>query len=253
MAIRVTCPTCLTRFNVSEKFAGKSGPCPKCKKTIKIPDASQEVKVFEPESFGPKGVSGQAILKPVFRKETSITPVQITLIASVIVGYFVMALVIRLLVEDKTGFADWLEFGLSLIFAFPVTFAGYTFLRNSELEPLRGQDLWIRIGAVSVIYGLLWLAMPLAAFTFAEYGTASWASASVVMVLVGAAVAIMVLELDAINGIVHYGFFFVACLLWRWMSGLGVFPGMLDLPQSEPLVVWGHVVPQLVLLTNSLG
>ncbi|MEC8508925.1 MAG: MJ0042-type zinc finger domain-containing protein, partial [Planctomycetota bacterium] len=34
MSIRVTCPGCHARFNVSDQFAGKSGPCPKCKKTI---------------------------------------------------------------------------------------------------------------------------------------------------------------------------------------------------------------------------
>ena len=35
MAIDVTCPSCHTRFQVSDKFAGKSGPCPKCKNTIR--------------------------------------------------------------------------------------------------------------------------------------------------------------------------------------------------------------------------
>lgn len=40
MPILVTCPGCKAQFNVSEKFAGKTGPCPKCKAPIKIPAAT---------------------------------------------------------------------------------------------------------------------------------------------------------------------------------------------------------------------
>ena len=31
MAIKVLCPGCRTLFTVSDKFAGRTGPCPKCK------------------------------------------------------------------------------------------------------------------------------------------------------------------------------------------------------------------------------
>ncbi len=37
MPIRVQCPQCRAEFQVNEKFAGKKGPCPKCKNTIEIP------------------------------------------------------------------------------------------------------------------------------------------------------------------------------------------------------------------------
>lgn len=37
MPILVTCPGCKAQFNVSDKFAGKQGPCPKCKAVISIP------------------------------------------------------------------------------------------------------------------------------------------------------------------------------------------------------------------------
>ena len=39
MPIPVICPGCKASFRVSDKFAGKTGPCPKCKTTIKIPEA----------------------------------------------------------------------------------------------------------------------------------------------------------------------------------------------------------------------
>ena len=37
MSIFVVCPGCHSRFNVSEKFAGQSGVCPKCKGPIERP------------------------------------------------------------------------------------------------------------------------------------------------------------------------------------------------------------------------
>ena len=37
MPISVVCPGCKARFNVSDKFAGKKGPCPKCKTVLTVP------------------------------------------------------------------------------------------------------------------------------------------------------------------------------------------------------------------------
>ena len=64
MPISVVCPSCKARFNVSEKFAGQKGPCPKCKQPIVIPAVQEEVKVHVPEQFqsggkDSKGLRGQ--------------------------------------------------------------------------------------------------------------------------------------------------------------------------------------------------
>ena len=61
MAIDVTCIKCHTRFQVSEKFAGKSGPCPKCKNTIKIPELKDQVVIHAPEVSGTKTATGQPV------------------------------------------------------------------------------------------------------------------------------------------------------------------------------------------------
>ncbi|HVX61387.1 MAG TPA: hypothetical protein VHC19_12320 [Pirellulales bacterium] len=46
MPIAVSCTSCKAKFTVSDKFAGKQGPCPKCKATITIP--ALETKPAEP-------------------------------------------------------------------------------------------------------------------------------------------------------------------------------------------------------------
>src|SRR4051812_24500902 len=72
MPIPVLCPSCKARFSVSEKFAGKQGPCPKCKAPITIPKLEDQVQVHAPEEFaaGGKTSTGQAALKPITRKPT---------------------------------------------------------------------------------------------------------------------------------------------------------------------------------------
>ena len=73
MPIQVTCPGCLKRFTVNDKFAGKSGPCPSCRKVIKIPDKSEEVVIHAPEQSGPKDSTGKSVLKPLRRKEVKLS------------------------------------------------------------------------------------------------------------------------------------------------------------------------------------
>ncbi len=72
MAILVVCPGCKKSFNVDDKFAGKTGPCPKCKTKITIPEKKAEVKIHAPDEFsgGGKGVTGKLVLKPIARRRS---------------------------------------------------------------------------------------------------------------------------------------------------------------------------------------
>jgi hypothetical protein len=89
MAIPVICPGCKKSFNVSDKFAGKQGPCPQCKTLIKVPEKSEEVVLHAPEGFGPKDTKGRAVLKPIARKETKVSPLLTAII--LVTGVVVLA------------------------------------------------------------------------------------------------------------------------------------------------------------------
>lgn len=104
MSIRVTCPGCHARFNVSDQFAGKSGPCPKCKMTIQIPDKAEEVVVHAPENFGPADSQGRSVLKPIFRQERSVSTVQIFGIGLFVVLGIAIAAVLRFSIPDPANF-----------------------------------------------------------------------------------------------------------------------------------------------------
>jgi hypothetical protein len=220
MAIDVTCAGCHTRFQVSEKFAGKKGPCPKCKATIQVPALTEQVVIHEPESFGPKDASGRAVLKPIFREEVRLTtPVIVGIVMSIVVVLFA-GLVLR--VSFPGGTVPRLVTILgSILLAPPLAFAGYTFLRDDELAPHRGLDLALRLIACSVVYPLLW---GLYWFVFAYLGVyPSWQILCFVvpaMVAVGAFTAQTSLDLELGAGALHYTLYLVATVLMRVIMGM---------------------------------
>ena len=152
MPIEVLCPGCKTRFKVSEKFAGKKGPCPKCKAVITVPEKTEEVVVHAPEEFGPKNVAGVGVLKPISRKETRVSAMVVVGILAGIVTVLVAAALIRGM-QDKPA---WILGLGAFLLAPPLVLGGYTFLRDDELEPHRGLPLITRVLVCSVIYAALW-------------------------------------------------------------------------------------------------
>ena len=231
MAIRVTCNKCHTRFNVSDKFAGKEGPCPKCKAKIKIPDKSEEVVIAAPSVAGPTDSSGRAILNPLRRKETILSGVQITLIAVSIIGFLATAFVLRTMITEIADFPYWLMGAAAILIAPPLVYVAYAFLRNQELGFYRGSELWGRVGICSVIYALSWIAMPLACFAFNDnYEVGSYVIAGVAMLGIGGVTGMLCFDLDFLMGSVHYGLYMGICLCGRWLAGVELLPS--NLPQG---------------------
>ena len=225
MPIRVTCTKCHTRFNVSEKFAGKQGPCPKCKTTIRIPDASEEVIIEAPKPKGPVDTKGQSILKPVRRKETRLTSVEIALIAASIVGFLILALVMRTQIEDPRKHPLWLLVVSAIGLAPPIIYASYTFLRDQDREAFWRRELWVRVSACSAVFALSWLALPVASFAFNDsYETGSYIVAVIAMFAIGTVGSMAAFEFDWLMAAVQYGMYLGIGLLGRALAGLGALP-----------------------------
>jgi hypothetical protein len=217
MAIDVTCSKCHTRFQVSEKFAGKKGPCPKCKNIITVPDKTQEVVIHAPEVSGPVDSKGEAVLKPITRKEVRLTtPVIVGIVASVLV-VLLLAFVLRIAFPGGKA-PPLLTILGSIVLAPALTFAGYTFLRDDELEPHRGLDLILRLIAPSVVYpglwGLYWL-------VFAYLGPTvppNWYVLPFVLLIaigIGAFTAQASLDLEFGTGALHYSLYLAATVVLR--------------------------------------
>lgn len=223
MAIDVTCPGCKTRFQVSDKFAGKKGPCPKCKFVIQVPDKEDEVIIHAPEVSGPVDSKGQAVLKPIARKEVRLSIPVIVGIVSAVLVVLVLALVIRLQFPGGKV-PELLTIVGAIAIAPPLAFAGYTFLRDDELEPHRGLGLLLRLIPCSVVYPLLW---GIYWFGFAYLDLTPELLYMVVivpvMIAIGAITSQASLDLEFGTGALHYTMYLVATVILRLIMGMNAY------------------------------
>ena len=221
MPITVVCPGCRKRFKVSDKFAGKKGPCPKCKTQIKVPDKTDEVVVHGPEEFGPKDTAGRAVLKPIERTETKVSP----LLTAIIIVSVLLTLGIAWMFRPQEGqevAVPLLAFG-AIVLAPALAWAGYTFLRDDELEPHRGLGLWIRVGACSLVYAILWgLVVLVRAYVFEgdPFEVVHMVVILPIMVAIGSFAAYASLDLEFGTAAIHYGMYLAVTVVLRLIMGL---------------------------------
>ena len=148
MPIEVLCPGCKTRFKVSDKFAGKKGPCPKCKAVITVPEKTAEVVVHAPEEFGPKNAAGRGSAQADLAQGNED-------LAAGHRGYprrdHPGAGGRRCCCADIEEIPPWV-LGDRARCCSPRRWClgGYTFLRDDELEPYRGLSLIVRVLICSV-------------------------------------------------------------------------------------------------------
>jgi hypothetical protein len=238
MPINVTCPTCLTRFQVNDKFAGKSGPCPKCKATIKIPDKSEEVVIHAPKEDAPKDSKGTSVIKPIRREEVKLSmPVIVGASLSALIAFGVA---IAFGVSQTPPPAALLAAG-ALVLAWPLVIGGYWFLHNDELQGFQGKELWGRASICAIVFALTWLIYvfvpALVGFNdrVSDTNPVTMALLIIGMVVIGSAAAVLVLELEIGQGVMLFMEYFIITFILAWLSGAPLsefLPG--TPPESKP-------------------
>jgi len=215
MPIPVTCAKCLTRFSVNEKFAGKKGPCPKCKAEITIPTLEQAVVIHAPPDAAPKDSTGKSVLKPIKRVETEVTKRGIAISVGAVLGAVLLAVAMRM----TGGTPIPARIIVAILLAPPLIWVGYTITRDSELEPYRGRELWNRLAIVSAIFSALWLIyIWVTPYVLdIDYGSEMSLMSSgitlVVMLCLGAIAAMAAFELEFVGGLTIAGMYIVPTLL----------------------------------------
>ena len=214
MPIAVVCPGCKARFSVSDKFAGKKGPCPKCKGVIQVPEIkAEEVQIHAPEVFASAGkdTKGRPLSKPIPRAETKLGPAVIAAIAGVAVAALAGAIGVRFAGDGLR----WPLVPIGLLALSPaVAVAGYSFLRDDELEPYRGRSLWLRATICAVVYAVLWGLFAIAQRVFGFTGeTWQWLFLGAVFVPLGAAASWASLDLDFGSGSMHFSFYLLVTIV----------------------------------------
>jgi hypothetical protein len=226
MSIVVVCPGCLKSFKVSDRFAGKSGPCPSCKRTLQIPTKEEEVKVHEPEAFagGGKSTTGKLVTKPIDRVNAKLRPMTTTLIAAATVLVLLATWFGRCLgaFECCKVFDIPLAAILGLLLVSPpLTVAAYEMLRDDELEPYRGKALCLRASGCGLAYAALWGVFALLASRGVITGEWwNWIVVLLPFVPIGGLAATGAFDLEFGDGVFHYAFYLLATGLLRWIAGM---------------------------------
>jgi hypothetical protein len=221
MSIIIVCPGCRKRYAVNEKFAGKTGHCPNCKHPIRVPAPPAEFKVHTPEEFadGGRSTTDMPVLKPIAREQTKFNPLAAAGIACAATAIFAAAFLggnIGLL--NNHGF--FVAAGLAIISPL-LALAGYSFLYDDELEPYKGNSLYIRSAICGLSYALLWGAFAYVSDIVLTGEVWNWVFVAPPFFAAGTMIAVTTFDLEYGNGFFHYSFYLLVIILLRWTAGLG--------------------------------
>jgi hypothetical protein len=231
MAINVTCPGCHTRFTVADKFAGKEGPCPKCKAKITIPRPEDAVVIHSSEhsEAGAVGTSGRHALKTYKRQDTKFQPLLFAAVAGVVLLTLLVALVIR----GQAATLKWLTPLGAVLLGPPLAWAGYTFLRDDELEGYHGTSSAIRSLVCGLVYALLWgVYLFVGQQLFGADAFTKGLEIYEMLILgglalgIGTGAAYVSFDLDPGSAFFHAALYFAVTVLLRLVAGLSALPGL---------------------------
>jgi len=217
--ILVTCPGCLARFEVSDKYAGKKGPCPKCKKEIIVPNKQDEVVIHAPAESGPTDSKGVSVLKPIKRMEFAVGRLMWIGVAVGVIATLGVAISFRL--SNTPPSILWLVIG-SIVLAPPIVMFGYTFLRDDGFDGFTGQEYLIRTAICSVLFAATWLFYWQISVYFenkvmADIPTAQMAIFMILMIVIGTVTSLATFELETPQAAAQYLAYFVVTFLLCWM------------------------------------
>lgn len=235
MPIHVICPTCHARFKVGDQHGGKTGACPKCKGTIQIPKAEDEVVIHAPESeAGAKDAKGRNVLKPIKRKETKFQLNAALIIGGAVILVAAIAFLLGNSREQLEGVMTYVLAGGAALLGPPLAYAGYSFLRDDEMGAFEGSDLLIRSLGCGLVYALTWGVFIYLLHLFGPPDPTKEAAElyligvfAAVSFGIGTFTAFVAFDFEPLTGFFHFALFFVTTVLLRYLVVGTFLPGMI--------------------------
>lgn len=219
MPIQVVCSGCKSRFSVSDQFAGRTGPCPKCKKPISVPAAPvKAVVIHEPEApVASSAGTGRVPTAPIVSREKPLSRLVIAAVAGGAVVALLAALAARFTWGPGLAPAWFLALGAAAL-ALPCVLVGYAIARERELEPYRGRPLFLRALICAAVYALLW---GVRGFIPAEMTTEMWQWLYIAPLFFGAGAlaSLATLDLEWAAAVAHYSLYVLCTSALRWVAG----------------------------------
>jgi hypothetical protein len=216
MAIQVICPSCRSTFTVSDKFAGRTGPCPKCKKPITVPsDAVKEVKIIGPEEEAAR--PGRVPATPIVFVEHHVSRVAYVAVAVGAAAMMVLAVAARMVWGPGQAPA-WVLGAAACVVAMPCAWLGYQIVRDRDLEPYFGRSLILRTAICGAVYAALWFVKGFLPPDLTN-DMWPWVYLAPPFLVAGALAALATLDLDWGTGVAHYSLYVMFTALLRWLAG----------------------------------
>ena len=219
MPIPVVCPGCKSRFTVSDQFAGRTGPCPKCKKPITVPaNVVKAVTIHEPEPAATSSAAGRAPLAPIRRLDQPISAVGLAATLAAVVMAMLLAWLFRAAFLPAE-IPWWILAAGGFVVALPSAALGYVGVRDRELEPYHGRAYAVRSLACAAVYAGLWCARGL----LPPEQTAemwNWLYLGPLFFIPGVIAAMAAFDLDQGRAIAHFSLYAMLTSLLRWLAGL---------------------------------
>ena len=221
MAIDVICPGCHKRFQVSDQFAGKKGPCPGCQTIIEIPKLEDVVVVHERETTK---TGAPTKLNSIRRQGTTVSKLELVIsltavllgLATAIVGRFTIAedaVAPELLISGIAG--SMLGIGTSLL--------GYIVLRNSELEIVNDRKTILKASGIGILYAVLWRLQIIITDSALTMDDGIILPGVIVLALALTAIAsfipMILLEFEFAQGLVHTSLFIASLVAYSLILG----------------------------------
>ncbi len=226
----------MKRFSVADKFAGQKGPCPKCKTVILIPKKEDEVIIHAPEhsEAGAVGAGGRHALKTFKRTDTKFQPLVFTAVVAAVLVALLVALVLRSSAHGKVDF--WFLAAGAIVLGPPLAWAGYTFLRDPELDSYKGTSLVLRSVICGLVYALLWGVFCFLGWKIFGLGTTAapkhgleiWQMVVLIVPVFGAGTlaAYASFDLDPGSAFFNCAMYFAVTVILRLVASLPAVPGL---------------------------
>lgn len=154
MAIDVICPGCHKRFQVSDDFAGKKGPCPACKTTIEIPKLEDVVVIHERETTAS---GAPAKLESIQRKQSTVGKSELFLAIGALLAGLIITLVGRIQlpeVDPNPLFITKILAGGLL--GISSSLLGHIVLRGQDDGSIYDRKALLKGTVIGLVYALIW-------------------------------------------------------------------------------------------------
>lgn len=217
MAIQVLCGSCKATFTVSDRYAGQTGPCPKCKQPITIPATPvKAVVIHEPEAPSTTSTAtGRAPTSAVEADRPACLgpPVDPRRRRHGARGR-VRRGGPRSMGQRPTGLVPPGRCGDPRD---PLCKAGIRGDPRPRAQPYRGRSLLLRTLICAAVYVALWVAR---GYLPAEIEMWEWLYYAPVFIAVGAFAAFACFDFDSGSAIAHFSLFLMVSAALRWLAGI---------------------------------